>query len=79
MTQLNKPVRRLSHTTTNTGRRLAVELRPGAVDTIFIREEGRRRGYSVPVEKAYALGARIEAEAAIKAKKDKRKKKGRDM
>lgn len=73
MTHLTKPVKRVTNTHTHTGRSLVIEIRPGATDTIFIRESGRRRGYAVPVAKCYQLGARLEAEALRAAKAAKRK------
>ncbi len=73
MTNLTKPIRRRTATVVK-GRRLVVELRPGAVDTVTIREEGRRRGYSVPVLKVYELGAHREAEQHRAERAAKRKK-----
>jgi hypothetical protein len=63
MTLLSKPIRRVSNTLSHSGRSLVIEIRPGAIDTIFIREQGRRRGYTVPVTKIWQLGARLEAES----------------
>jgi hypothetical protein len=80
MISLQKPVRRRLENTTFQGRRLIAEFRPGLTETIFIREEGRRRGYTVPFSKIFALGANIEADAARKeraAKKKLRKQEGK--
>ena len=75
MTDLRKPISRRSNTYIK-DRALIIELRPGAIDTIFIREAGRRSGYTVPVARVYALGARLEAEAkrAEQAAKKKARK-----
>lgn len=56
-----------------------LEIRPGATDLIVVREKGRRKGYSVPIEKIFQLGARLEAEAnrKIAAQKRKDRKAGR--
>ena len=75
MTLLSKPIRRVSNTLSHSGRSLVIEIRPGAIDTIFIREAGRRKGYAVPVSKVYQLGARLEADSARAAKIAKRKEK----
>lgn len=74
MTILSKPLRRLSNES-HQGRRLIIEVIPGATDLIIIREQGRRKGYAVPVQKIFQLGANIYAQAEIKARKDKRKAK----
>lgn len=75
MTQLTKTIRRVSNTASKSGRRLIIIIDPGAIDLVTVREQGRRRGYSVPLEKIYQLGARIEADNAIKERKAKRKAK----
>jgi len=64
MTLLTKPVRRVCENThSHSGRALVIEIRPGATETTFIREAGRRNGYTVPIAKVYQLGARLEADA----------------
>lgn len=75
MTKLTHSVHRLSNTKTHGGRLLVISMTPGATDLVTVREQGRRKGYSVPLEKIYQLGARIEAENAIKERKAKRKAK----
>lgn len=77
MTQLSKPVSRVSNTQTNQGRYLCIEIRPGSVDLIVIREKGRRTGYSIPLEKVFQLGARLEADEQRKIKAAKRKAKAK--
>jgi exodeoxyribonuclease-5 len=73
MTLLSKPIRRVSNTLSNAGRSLVIEIRPGATDTIFIREAGRRNGYTVPLSKVWQLGARLYADAARAEKAAKKK------
>ena len=78
MTLLKKDIKRITNTTVRSqgkDRRLIIELRAGATETIFIRESGRREGYSIPIDKAYMLGARIYADAARAEKISKRRKK----
>ena len=73
MTPLNKPVRRLTNTTSNRGRRFVIEIRPGMTETVVIREERRRTGYQVPIETIYKLGARLYAEQTRKERKDRKR------
>jgi hypothetical protein len=76
MTQLKKPVRRVTENSRSaSGRAFVIELRPGATDTVFIREAGRRIGYTVPVQKIFQLGARLEADQKRAERAAKRKKK----
>jgi hypothetical protein len=78
MTLLTKPVRRVAgNTRSHGGRALVLEIRPGATETIFIREAGRRNGYTVPIAKVYQLGARLEADAK-RAEKAAKKKSARN-
>lgn len=74
MTDLQKPVRRRTNTYTHSGRAIIIELRPGATDTIVLRELGRRQYYSVPIDAVYRLGARLEAE---RNRLDRKQRKGR--
>jgi len=74
MTLLTKPIRRVSNTRSQ-GRALVIEIRPGATETIFIRESGRRNGYAVPILKIYQFGARLEADH-IRAERVAKKKRG---
>lgn len=78
MTQLSKPISRVSNTQSNHGRLLCIEIRPGSIDLIVIREKGRRKGYSVPLEKVFQLGARLEADEQRRIKAAKRKEKKND-
>lgn len=72
MTDLQKPVkRRAVNSHSHTGRSLIIEIRPGMTETVFIREQGRRNGYAVPITAIYKLGARLHAEAMRAAKKKK--------
>jgi hypothetical protein len=76
MTDLQKPVkRRALNSHSHTGRNLIIEIRPGATETVYIREQGRRNGYAVPIEAVYKLAARLHAEAVRSAKKNARKDK----
>ena len=72
MTTLTKPVKRKTSIVFH-GRALCIEIRDSAIETITIREAGRRRGYSIPILAAYQLGARLHAEELKKAKALKRK------
>lgn len=73
MTDLLKTVKRRTRTTSHDGRALIIELMPS--DLVIIREHGRRKGYAVPVLAIYKMGARMEAEAKMKERKAKRRKK----
>jgi len=55
MTRLTRSVRRETAATIQ-GRELMVEL---SRYSITIRQKGRREGYTVPLEAAYMLGARL--------------------
>lgn len=73
-TILNKTVKRKAlNSKAPSGRSFVIELRAGSSDTIFIREEGRRLGYEVTLESIYKLGARQEADKAIKEKEQAKK------
>jgi hypothetical protein len=72
MTILNKSVHRETNTTTRQGRTLMLEIRPGATDLIVVREKGRRKGYAVPIERIFLLGARLEADEQRKITAQKR-------
>lgn len=75
MTPLTKSVtRRAENARTSQGRRYVVQLVPGVNESIRIREEGRQKWYEVPLAKLFALGANIQAEAAIRERAAKRKR-----
>lgn len=75
MTTLTKPVRRRLANSSYRGRRFVIELRPGSIETLFIREEGRRKGYTVPFGFIFSAGARIEADSIRKERAARRKAK----
>jgi hypothetical protein len=75
MTPLSKPISRESNTRSSRGRSLMIEIRPGSIDLVILREKGRRKGYAVPLEKIFQLGARLEADENRKIKALKRKAK----
>lgn len=73
MTDLLKPIkRRAVNSRSHDGRALVIVLKPGHIDTIEIREAGRRTGYTVPVEAVYKLGARLAADAIRKERQQKK-------
>lgn len=72
---LTRPVKRESNTMSKAGRILIIEIRPGATDTVFIREKKRVKGYLIPLMKVYELGARLEADANIRERKQRQKDK----
>ena len=78
MTVLKKDVRRVTNTTVRSqgkDRRLIVEIRAGATETIYIRESGRRTGFHIPIDKVYMLGCRLASDAARAEKISKRRRK----
>ena len=79
MTLLTKSIKRESNSKTQQGATLMLEIRPGATDLIIVREKGRRKGYAVPIERIYLLGARLEADEQrnITAQKRKDRKAGK--
>jgi hypothetical protein len=75
MTELRKSLKRQTVSTrSNRGRVLIIELRPGAEEVVFIREQGMQLGYTVPLSKIWQLGARMEAESRMKERTSKRRK-----
>lgn len=78
MTILKNSVKRVTNTRSNTGRALVIEIRSGAIDTVFIREAGRRTGYVVPISRIYQLDARLYADAERAEKLAKKKAKRKD-
>lgn len=68
MTEITSPVRRETKSHIQ-GRPLMVEL---SRYSITIRQKGRREGYTVPLEAAYMLGARLKRRELDAAKKVKR-------
>lgn len=78
MTELNKPVRRKTRSTYNVlycggrkARAIVVELRPG--DVLEFRELGRRIRWQLPIETAFRYALRRTAQAAIAARRPRRK------
>jgi hypothetical protein len=78
MTRLARPIRReCENTRSHTGRNLIIEIRPGSIEVVFIREAGRRKGFPVPIAKIWQLANRIEADHAMAEKKAKRREKSK--